>query len=90
MRRDYSTVSFSRSFQPHFNHSVGKFVNNKREFSDELKRASESASLRTGIDHNYKPIEMNEAPGVTNEGLDETAKRRRETGQDQPTKRIFT
>lgn len=89
MRRDYSSISVIKPFTPHYNHSVGKYVRTAGEFKSELTRASDAHSERTGIDHDFRPIEMNEAPGVTSEGLDSTAKRKRDTGETQPTKRIF-
>ena len=52
----YKTIQFSPlTFQPHFNHSVGAYVNTDREFRDELKRCSERNSIATGTDHNYEP-----------------------------------
>lgn len=61
------SVEFGKpTFQPHYNHAVGKFVRSQREFDDALKRASHSASERTGIHHNYEPIHpsdlVNNAP----------------------------
>lgn len=90
MRRDYSSIAVSKSFKPHFNHSVGKYVRNNAEFRSELSRASDRASERTGIDHNYKPIDAGDRPGVTSEGLYETEKRKRDDGITQPTRRHFT
>lgn len=74
--RRYS-FSVSRGFTPHYNHSVGKYVNNYQEFKDELSRASESASERLGIEHNFQPIDGTDksAIGVTDEGMDETRRR---------------
>lgn len=43
------------AFQPHYNYSVGKWVNSDKEFRDELKRAAEANSIITGTYHNYEP-----------------------------------
>jgi hypothetical protein len=66
-----------RSFPEHFNNSVGEFVSNKRQFYDGLKRQSEVQSIRTGVEHNYQPVDPTDmadpsAHGVTDEGLDAT------------------
>lgn len=73
------TWSFTTSMgmKEHFNNSVGQYVRNSREFNDELKRKSESESLRTGMDVDYQPIDPSDmrdpsAHGVTEEGLEET------------------
>lgn len=63
----------------HYNNAVGQFVTNKRQFYDGLKMKSEEASIRTGMDHNYEPIDPSDmadakAHGVTDEGLDTTEK----------------
>lgn len=73
MRRGFS-FSFRRSMQEHFNTSTGTYVSTRRDFEDDLKRKSEEASHRTGMDHNFVPVDMNDmkALGVTDEGLEET------------------
>ena len=65
------------AFQPHFNHSVGEYVTSKQDFMDVLKRKSDEAST-TGVEHNYQYVDPADtrALGVTDEGLNETAKRR--------------
>lgn len=88
-RRQFSVNVAGMSFQPHFNHSVGAFVNSSRHFDDVLKRRSEENSLRTGVDHNYTRIDGDEAKsmkavGATDEGLEHTKKVRRDTGLDAP------
>jgi hypothetical protein len=61
----------------HFNHSVGEWVSNRRQFYDALKRRSDQSSARTGMDVDLQPLspsDMAEAAshGVTEEGLDDT------------------
>lgn len=84
MRRDYNTFSVRKSFAPHFNHSVGKYVSNERDFHDELKRAGDKNETV------YSPLAAGDIPGVTDEGMDETHKRSRDTGQVEPSKKLFT
>ena len=76
MRRGCS-FSFHRSMPEHFNNSIGQYVSTRQGFEDELKKKSEEASLRTGMDHNYVPIDVTEmkACGATDEGLEETHRR---------------
>jgi prophage antirepressor-like protein len=66
-----------------YNPAVGKAIRNKRQLTDELKRASEERTLKTGIVHDYAPVDLRdkEALGVTDEGLYETAKRQTDEGQ---------
>lgn len=90
LRRDYSSVGYTKSFVPHYNHSVGKYVRNESHFREELSKAEDAHSARTGLDCSFKQIEIGESPGVTREGLDETDKRNRDLGKSEPTKKIFT
>lgn len=84
MVRDYgSGFAFVRPMQPHFNLSVGHWVSNKRQFNDSLKAASDEASERLGMEHHYIETDPTDttALGVTEEGMDETYRRRRAAGQ---------
>lgn len=91
MRRCVSQVSVIAGMQPHFNASVGKPISSAAQFRSELSRASDEQSERTGMDHHYVPVDLadRKALGVTDEGLDNTARRRRESGMDSPTKKII-
>lgn len=66
--------NLKRSMPEHFNNSVGKYVSNESKLRDEFKRLSETATARTGIPHNYVPVDPmdKETLGVTDEGLDAT------------------
>jgi hypothetical protein len=71
------SFNHSRTVPEHFNNSVGEFVTNKRQFYDGLKRQSEASSIRTGIEHDFQPVDPTDmrdasAHGVTEEGLDST------------------
>jgi hypothetical protein len=46
------------AFQPHFNQTLGHHVNNAAEFKDGLKRASEEATLKTGMEHDFQPVDL--------------------------------
>lgn len=72
-----------RSMPEHFNHAVGRPVSSERQFADDLKRASERATIETGIEHNYKPVEWGdkEALGVTGAGIAESNSIRSKRGE---------
>ncbi len=78
MKRIPSRFSTSTPFDSHFNPTVNAHVSSKSQFTDLLKAQSEAATLRTGIEHNYKAIDPRESKdmlGVTDEGLDATRRR---------------
>lgn len=60
--------------QEHFNNTLGRNVHGMRDFTEGLKLASERATLETGIEHNYKPLEWgdHQAFGASNEGIHES------------------
>ena len=62
MRRDFSFQLGRTGLTPHFNHAVGKYVRNDREFNDALKAASDRNSERTGMDHSYARLDPGDAP----------------------------
>ena len=71
------SFTHSGSMSEHFNHSLGEFVTNRRAFYDGLKRQSEAVSARTGIEHDFQPLDPSDladpsAHGVTDEGLEAT------------------
>jgi hypothetical protein len=76
--RDWS-FGYVKPFQEHFNQSAGMYVSNERQLKDALKVASEEASHRIGMDHDYEYLsaaDMADATshGVTEEGLDDSRK----------------
>lgn len=91
LRRAITGVNVVVSMQPHFNPTVGKPISSERQFRDELRRQSDIASENTGTEHRYVPVDLDDkkALGVTDEGLDKTARVRRTAGLDEPTKRII-
>lgn len=52
------------SLPEHFNTSTGKYVTNRRDFADQLKYKSDEMSDRTGMDHNYVPVDPHDAKAV--------------------------
>jgi hypothetical protein len=65
----------------HWNQAVGQYVSNSQDMSEALKRQSEAASVRSGIDHEFvmvDPADMADASahGVNQDGLEETKRRR--------------
>lgn len=44
-------------FTPHHNASTGQWVNNMAELKSQMARASDAATARTGIPHNFQPTE---------------------------------
>jgi hypothetical protein len=64
----------------HWNTAVGRYVSNRHDMDETLKRQSDEASVRTGIDHDYQyvsPAEMADpnAHGVSEDALEPTRKR---------------
>lgn len=85
--RDYGAgFAYVRPMQPHFNTSVGHYVSNKRQFLDSLKAASDEASTRLGMEHRYVESDPTDTSslGVTEEGMEETYRRRRDAGLTEP------
>lgn len=67
----------------HFNHTVNRPISSMTQFRDELRRQSEVATERTGIEHSYAPVEWGDAAavGATNEGIEESNRVRAERGE---------
>lgn len=70
----------------HFSHAVGRPVTNMRDLKDAIKRQSDEASERNGIEHDMEFLTRAEmmdpsAHGVTGEGLDTQQKAWRDLGQ---------
>lgn len=82
MRRRYRPLLTKMPMDGHFNASLGRWVNNEREVKDGFKIASEEATMRTGIEHRYVPVDPRDtkALGVTQEGLEEQSRRWHDRG----------
>jgi hypothetical protein len=77
--RVFGDFAFKR-FAEHYSPAVGKVVSSDREFRDDLKRASEEATIRTGIVHDFQPIDITEHAPKNLEGLEATHRKHRELG----------
>jgi len=68
---------FKTPMQGGYSPSTGSYVSSERDLADQLKVASEAASNRTGISHNFVPIDMRDRAqtGQTDDGLDATIRR---------------
>lgn len=82
LRRVYSFKP-GRVTHEHFNHTVGKVISDQKQFKSELDRKSEEMTERTGIPHNYVPVDLSdrESLRVNDDGMDSTMRRQTETGQ---------
>lgn len=71
--RVYS-FAFQRDMPPHFNPGMGKYVSSKRALEDDLKRQSEEATARTGVEHSFASADLRDRDifPVTEEGLQST------------------
>lgn len=83
--RIYS-IAIPKPYEPHWNKSVGKYVQNDREFRDALKVASEEQSRRTGYDTNYVPVPWAEIDYTPDEAQ---LKGRRDRGETSSTKTVI-
>lgn len=82
--RDY-VFQFKPDIPEHFNHSIGRYVTNERELRDAIKRQSDEASERNGIETNLEYLTRADmadpsAHGVTDEGLESTRREWRDMG----------
>lgn len=89
LKRKYG-FSFKRPMQEHYNPTVGKVISSDRQFTRELKIASEQATERTGIKHSFVPVDISdkEALGVTDTGLQATHDKEVAEGKREPTRRL--
>lgn len=42
------------AFQPHFNYSVGAYVDTEKAFTEKLRRTAEENTIATGTEHHYE------------------------------------
>lgn len=54
------SFSIAKEMEGGYNHALGSYVSNRREYLDGLKRASDEASENTGMEHRYVPVDMAE------------------------------
>ena len=69
----------------HYNPTTGTMIGSDRQFREELKVMSERSTLKTGIEHNYEPIDPEMARRTVEEsqavGLESTNRVRVATGR---------
>lgn len=77
------SIAVHRPMAEHFNMATGTWESSMAGIREKFRKASDEATERTGIPHNFQPVDLRdkEALGVTDEGLDDTARRKRQTGQ---------
>jgi len=64
MGRVYDVPLIQMPMIGHFNPTVGGYVHGKRDLTEQLHIASEQATARTGIPHNFKPIDMRDTDAL--------------------------
>lgn len=87
VNRLYDVPVVTPIMHSHLNSATGTVVSSATKHADDLKRASDAATARTGMEHRFVPHDNRDpdvarALGVTDEGLDVTRRRRRDAGLD--------
>ena len=77
------SLAIQTGMPTHYNQALGKEVSSQRQVKEGLKIASEEATERTGIDHDFQPVDLRdkEGLGVTEEGMEATNRVKRDLGQ---------
>jgi hypothetical protein len=85
LQRVICSARFKRGLSDGYYSSVGGYARSKTDLQSQLSRKSDEVSERLGIDHNFKVADdpTPEFFGVTEEGLDSTARKKVESGQQQ-------
>lgn len=71
-------------FKEHKNATTGLPTSSMHQFKDDLKRLGEAATLRTGVEHNYQPIDRQDraAAGVSEHAEEHLARNREQARKD--------
>lgn len=80
-RRYNVVINRSRIFQPHFNSSLGKYVNTERDFANQVRKLEDEQTARSGYQVHLAKFDPREIPPVSEEGLDSTFRRQVEEGK---------
>jgi len=82
-RRTYTGFSFTMPLADGFSPATGTYVSGNRNLKEQFKIASEQATERTGIPHNFQPVDMRdtETLGITEEGLADDNRTRHDRGE---------
>lgn len=78
-RRIFDSFSFHR-YQAGYNPAVGKEVTSGKQFREELKIASERETLRTGMAHDFQPIDLRDHQPKNLDALEHTNRVHRDLG----------
>ena len=78
----------STTFKPHFNHTVGAYVNTEREMKSLLRQRSDENTQATGTDHNYQYLDPSELramePKTETEAINDQGRAMEKAGIWQP------
>lgn len=88
MKRKFQ-VAIKKTFTPHYNSAVGKYISNEHEFREELRRKSDETSESSGTEHNYTMVDLRDKPGVTEDAADAIEQGNRIRGWSHKTKTTF-
>lgn len=86
MRRIYTPPATPRpTFEAGFNHSFGRHFDTEAQLRDHASRESAARTARTGIEHQFalhdaRDPEFAKESGVTEQGMEATAERKRRLG----------
>lgn len=82
LKRVYEAFPMRMPIAEHYSPTVGRYVNGERDFREALRVASASATERTGIEHNFQPIDMRDpALNVSGEVVDGDNRTRHDSGR---------
>lgn len=81
--RFYRPFGFTMPLADGFSPATGTYVSGNRNLREQFKIASEQATERTGIPHNFQPVDMRdtETLGITEEGLADDNRTRHDRGE---------
>jgi len=82
-KRTYLPFGFTMPLADGFSPATGTYVSGNRNLREQFKIASEQATERTGIPHNFQPVDMRdtETLGITEEGLADDNRTRHDRGE---------
>lgn len=86
-KRDFSSVHIAPVMQEHMNATVGKPISDMGQFKRELREAGEKLEERTGVPHDFQPVDLRDKDslGVDDTGLDATHDAMVKAGIKEPT-----
>jgi hypothetical protein len=83
LKRKYRPFGFTMPLADGFSPATGTYVSGNRNLREQFKIASAQATERTGIPHNFQPVDMRdtETLGITEEGLADDNRTRHDRGE---------